>query len=95
MKFLIPLLSLILMYGGQAWADCKSDCQNDYQSEVNSCRAQYNDPDGADDLQSCIDNAKSEYDSCLEDCETEASSTEGGLATLMVPTFRRWKMTVI
>jgi hypothetical protein len=76
MKFLIALFILTLMYGGQARADCKADCQNEYQSGVNSCRTQYDDPDDADDLKTCMDDAKKEYDSCLEECETEASSTD-------------------
>jgi hypothetical protein len=76
MKFLIPLIILILMCGGQAWADCKSDCQNDYQSEVNSCKANYDDPEDADDLKTCMDDARKGYESCLEECETEDSSTE-------------------
>jgi|APFre7841882654_1041346.scaffolds.fasta_scaffold53755_3 hypothetical protein len=76
MKFLIALFILILTYGGQARADCKADCQSEYQSQVNLCRAQYDDPDDADDLKTCMDDAKKEYDSCLEECETEASSTD-------------------
>ena len=29
----------------------------------------YDGPDDADDLQLCIDEAKSTYNSCIEDCE--------------------------
>ena len=30
----------------------------------------YDDPDDADDLRRCIDDAKSEYDDCLEECRS-------------------------
>ena len=69
MRFLISFVIVILLYTPHAWAGCKSDCQDDYQSEVQSCRANYDDPDDADELQICIDNAKSEYESCINDCE--------------------------
>ncbi len=66
------LFIVILLYGGQAWGDCKSDCQNDYQSEINSCREQFSEPDDGDDLAECTDDAKKGYEFCLEECETEA-----------------------
>ena len=69
MKVLMVLAMLILISASPAWAGCKSDCQDDYQSEVQSCRANYDDPDDADELQICIDNAKSGYESCINDCE--------------------------
>jgi hypothetical protein len=69
MKFLMILAMLILMSVSPTWAGCKSDCQDDYQSEVQSCRTNYDDPDDADELHICIDNAKSEYESCINDCE--------------------------
>ena len=69
MKLLMILAMIILISASPAWAGCKSDCQDDYQSEVESCRANYDDPDDADELQICMDNAKSEYDSCVNDCE--------------------------
>jgi len=75
MRLLIPFFIVILLYGGQARADCKADCQSEYQSEINSCKALFSDPDDADDLKTCMDDAKKEYDSCLEECETEASSS--------------------
>jgi hypothetical protein len=68
-KLLMILAMIILISASPAWAGCKSDCQDDYQSEVESCRANYDDPDDADELKICMDNAKSEYDSCVNDCE--------------------------
>jgi hypothetical protein len=50
------------------WAGCISDCKDAYDSEVESCKLMYDDPDDADDLQQCIQNAKDEYQSCIEGC---------------------------
>ncbi len=72
MRWLMFFFSVILLCGEQAWADCKLDCQNDYQSEVSSCRAQFSDPEDVDDLAECMDDAKRGFESCLEGCETDA-----------------------
>ena len=69
MKFLISLAVVLLLYLPNAWADCKSDCQDEYQSEVNSCKEQYDDPDDADELQTCLNDARRGYESCINDCE--------------------------
>ena len=77
-KWIIVLLILVLMLFGfsfRAIADCKSDCQNGYESEVESCKEQYDDPDDADVLKVCIDDAKSEYESCIDECENSGSTT--------------------
>jgi hypothetical protein len=63
---------LVLLAGPQAVrpaaAGCTSDCRVEYDSEIDSCRLLYSEPDEADDLRMCIDNAKSEYDSCVYEC---------------------------
>ena len=69
MRMLISFAILVLLCASPVWADCKSDCQTEYESEITSCKAQYDDPEDADDLQSCLDNAKTEYGSCVNDCE--------------------------
>jgi len=69
MKFLISLAVVLLLYLPNVWADCKSECRDEYESAVKSCKEQYNDPDDADDLQMCLDDATSEYDSCIAECE--------------------------
>ncbi len=69
MRLLMSLALVLLLSGSQAWAGCKSDCLDEYQSEMESCKVNYDDPDDADDLRMCIDNAKSEYESCIEECE--------------------------
>ncbi len=75
MKFLISMAAVILLCGllsgPRAWADCRSDCQEDYNSEVNSCREQFDDPDDADELKMCLNNALSEYNTCVNECEAE------------------------
>jgi hypothetical protein len=52
------------------WAGCKSDCKDQYESEVQSCNSTYDDPDDSDDLRMCTDDAKDAYDSCIEECES-------------------------
>lgn len=53
-----------------ALAGCITNCRDEYDSEVDSCRSQYDDPDDADDLRQCIDNAKDEYDDCVHECKS-------------------------
>ena len=50
------------------WAGCISDCKDEYDAEVESCKSQYEDPEDGDDLQQCIQNAKDEYQSCIDGC---------------------------
>ena len=69
MSMAMVILLCGLLWGPRAWAGCRSDCQEDYNSEVNSCREQFNDPDDADDLKVCLDNALSEYNTCFNECE--------------------------
>jgi hypothetical protein len=63
-------LALILLAASATlvWAGCISDCKDEYDSEVESCKLMYEDPDEADDLQQCIQNAKEEYQLCVEQC---------------------------
>ena len=64
------VLPLVLLGASSVlvWAGCISDCKDNYDSEVESCKLLYDDPDEADDLQQCIQNAKDEYQSCVEEC---------------------------
>ena len=65
------LIFMLILFGFtlRSIADCKSDCQDQYESATESCREQYDDPNDADELQTCMENAKSEYDSCIHECE--------------------------
>ena len=85
MRYIISLFIVVLMCGGQARADCSSDCQEDYQSSVESCKTQNSDPDDADDLKTCLDDARKEYESCVQECEAEAKSTDGRIVTWIIP----------
>jgi hypothetical protein len=69
MRLFISLVMVIFIFAPPTWADCKSDCQSEYESEITSCKTQYSDPEDADDLQMCLDDAKSEYASCNNECE--------------------------
>ncbi len=51
-----------------AAAGCKSDCRDEYDSAVESCKLLHGNPGDADDLQSCIQSAKDDYDTCIEEC---------------------------
>ena len=52
------------------WAGCKTDCKDEYESKVESCKAQYDDPDDSDMLNQCIQSAKDDYDACIEECDS-------------------------
>jgi len=66
-RLALPLASL-LASSVLVWAGCISDCKDDYDSAVKSCKLMYDEPDDADELQQCIQNAKDEYQSCDEEC---------------------------
>jgi uncharacterized membrane protein len=71
-KWIVVVLVFMLICFGfsiQSIADCKSDCEEEYASAVESCKTLYDDPDDANELQTCMENAKSEYDSCIDECE--------------------------
>ena len=67
-KRLVLLFVSLLASSVLVWAGCISDCKDEYDSAVESCKSMYDDPDDADDLQQCIENAKDEYQSCIEEC---------------------------
>jgi len=50
-------------------AGCVSDCKDEFDSAVESCKSMYDDPEDADDLEQCIQSAKDDYQSCIEDCK--------------------------
>jgi len=67
--FIVPVV-LFSISLAMVWAGCVSDCKDDYDSAVQSCRSTYDDPDDADVLQQCLQNAKYEYESCIEECNS-------------------------
>ena len=60
---------IIFGFSLRSVAGCKSDCQNEYESEVESCKEMYDDPGDANMLRMCIDDAKGQYQSCIDECE--------------------------
>jgi outer membrane murein-binding lipoprotein Lpp len=66
-RFILPLIFLATS-SALIWAGCISDCKDEYDSAVQSCKLLYDDSDDAEDFQMCIQAAKDEYQSCLEDC---------------------------
>ena len=69
-RFCLVLLLAALLLPGFSMGGCKSDCRDEYESERDHCLLMYDDPDDADDLQACIENAKSTYEDCIEECES-------------------------
>ena len=72
---LIALVLLLALTGVFSFPDilaagCKSDCEDTYQSSVDDCHLTYDSPDDADSLQICVESAKAEYDSCVDDCDS-------------------------
>lgn len=68
-RFLVPGI-LFAIFSAMIWAGCKSDCRDEYDSTIESCKSSYDDPDDADDLRQCIQNASDEYESCVEECDS-------------------------
>ena len=62
------LLTLLAVSSVLVWAGCISDCKDEYDSAVESCKSMYDSPDEAEDLQQCIQDAKDEYQSRVDEC---------------------------
>ena len=72
MRLLICFAMAVILCGSQAWADCRSDCEDEYQSEAKSCRNLHDDPNDPDDVgefEVCMDSAEKEYQSCISECK--------------------------
>ena len=69
-KRFILSAALFAMPAVMVWAGCKSDCWDESDSEIESCKSQYDDPDDVDELRQCIQNATDEYESCIEECNS-------------------------
>src|SRR5437667_12243561 len=92
-RFILPAF-LFAMSSAMIWAGCKSDCRDDYESEVESCRLIYDTPDDADELQMCIQNAKDNTNPASKNATTNlplyfALICEGELTTISgLPLFK-------
>jgi hypothetical protein len=71
MRLLILLTFVVLFCASNAGADCKTDCEQEFKTATQECKTTYNDPDSADQLQECLDQARTDYDSCLDECRDE------------------------
>ena len=56
---------------------CNQQCAAGYSADVDDCRFQFNTPADADDLTDCIQQARDDYRSCLDDCASAAISLPG------------------
>jgi hypothetical protein len=65
------LAFVILFCASNAGADCKGDCEQDYNTAIEECKTTFSVTNNSDQLQSCIDQAKADYESCLEECKDE------------------------
>jgi hypothetical protein len=68
MKRLVLPFVLFIAASAMVWASCISDCKDDYDSAVASCKLLHDDPEDVDDLELCIQAAKDDYQSCIEEC---------------------------
>ena len=66
----IALTVLLVCVSAVVWAGCKSDCSDEYESEVESCQLLNDDPDDSDSLTMCVQSAKDDYDSCHDECDS-------------------------
>jgi hypothetical protein len=57
----------LVSVSGLAFAACKSDCRAEYDSAREDCNSSYED---ADDLQSCLEDAQSDYENCTGECDS-------------------------
>jgi hypothetical protein len=63
------LATLAMVLPSAAIAGCGEECDARYSSDIDDCRSQYGaDPADAGDLASCIQDARDDYRSCLDDC---------------------------
>ena len=71
---------------GAANATCGEECDSQYSSDIDDCRFQFgDDPADADDLAACIQEARDDYRSCLDDCANAGISQVGDMAWLDAP----------
>lgn len=62
-------LVLLLIFVKDALAGCKTDCKDEYDSEVEDCHSMHYDADSYDERLSCIEDARGELESCEYECE--------------------------
>jgi len=59
---------------GTVKATCGEECDEQYSSDVDDCHSNFgDDPADAEDLTSCIQDARDNYGSCVDDCANAMS----------------------
>ena len=66
----LTLMALLIMVTPFVYAGCKADCADEYDSAKEDCVSQYDDPEDAGDLQTCLQDAASDYEDCIYKCNT-------------------------
>ena len=68
------VLAFGLVSARSAGATCGEECDGDYASAIDDCKSQYgDDPADADELATCIQEARDSYRTCLDNCAADAS----------------------
>jgi hypothetical protein len=82
LRKLVLMFAMVLLFccpfgnPTSVWADCKSDCRDQYKSDVQSCNLLNDDPEDSNILQLCMDNAINQRDSCIAECEDEYGNSQ-------------------
>ena len=71
------LVTLGALAPGGTHVKCNQQCDAGYSADVDECRFQFNTPADADALTDCIQRARDDYRSCLDDCASAAISLPG------------------
>lgn len=67
-SFRLLLLVVGAMVATAVWAGCRQDCAVDLEAALQACQVNYkNDPQNMTD---CREDARREYQACLEDCKS-------------------------
>ena len=74
------LVMLGALAPGGTLVKCNQQCDAGYSADVDDCRFQFNTPADADDLTDCIQQARDDYRSCLDDCASAAISLPAGVS---------------
>lgn len=76
MKLILLISALILALTSPVLASCKSDCKDQFDSEVEECNLLNHDVADTNILKICMDEAKNECDSCIADCKDESGARQ-------------------
>jgi len=69
-KRLVLSVILLTISSAMIWAGCKTDCRDECDSAIESCKSLYDDPQDVDELRQCIQDVTDEYESCIQECNS-------------------------